>query len=141
MGGGGNQTRLVFPYPMRLAWETSTVVKSASCHEKVHDAAERVLKRVLSEYGLDRIKELRLDLFGGCLNPRLKRGGTSPSMHAWGIAFDFDPDRNALKMNHTRAAFAKPEYKKWFDLWEEEGAISLGRARDFDWMHVQFARL
>ena len=25
--------------------------------------------------------------------------------------------------------------------WEAEGAVSLGRARDYDWMHVQFANL
>jgi hypothetical protein len=62
-------------------------------------------------------------------------------MHSWGIAFDFDPDRNQLKWDHTRASFARPEYEKWFYLWEEEGAVSLGRARDYDWMHIQFARL
>jgi hypothetical protein len=62
-------------------------------------------------------------------------------MHSWGIAFDFDPDHNQLKWDHTRASFARPEYKKWLDLWEEEGAVSLGRARDYDWMHIQFARL
>ena len=27
------------------------------------------------------------------------------------------------------------------DRWEEEGALSLGRVRNYDWMHVQFARL
>ena len=138
---GANQAKLKFPYPMRLAWETSQVVNSTSCHEKVHDAAERVLKRVLDHYGIDKIRALRLDLYGGCLNVRKIRGGSGWSMHSWGIAFDFDPDHNSLKWNHTRAAFAKPEYNKWFALWEEEGAISLGRTRDFDWMHVQFARL
>jgi lysozyme family protein len=138
---GQHQTKLVFPYPMRLAWDTATVVSSTSCHEKVHDAAERVLKRAFSEYGLEKIKDLRLDLFGGCLNVRKMRGGSAWSMHSWGIAFDFDPDRNQLRWDHTRASFATPEYKRWFELWEEEGAISLGRARDYDWMHVQFARL
>jgi len=138
---GENQTKLVFPYPMRLAWETSTVVKSSSCHEKVHDAALRVLTRVLEHYGPDKIRQLGLDLFGGCLNVRKMRGSTSWSMHSWGIAFDFDPDRNQLKWGRDRAAFARPEYEKWFELWEEEGALSLGRSRNFDWMHVQFATL
>jgi hypothetical protein len=80
-------------------------------------------------------------LFGGCLNVRRMRGGSAWSMHSWGIAFDFDPDRNQLRWGRDRAAFAKPEYNKWFELWEEEGAVSLGRVRNFDWMHVQFARL
>jgi lysozyme family protein len=138
---GQHQTKLVLPYPMRLAWETSTIVKWTFCHEKVHDAALRVLTRVLQHYGADKVRELRLDLFGGCLNVRKMRGGSGWSMHSWGIAFDFDPDRNQLKWGRDRAAFARPEYQKWWELWEEEGAVSLGLARNFDWMHVQFARL
>jgi lysozyme family protein len=138
---GQNQTKLVFPYPVCLAWDTSTFVKSTSCHEKVHDAALRILTRVLDFYGLDRIRQLRLDRFGGCLNVRRMRGGSAWSMHSWGIAFDFDPDRNQLRWGRDRAAFARPEYEKWFKLWEEEGAVSLGRTRNFDWMHTQFATL
>jgi len=55
--------------------------------------------------------------------------------------FDFDPDRNQLKWGQDKAAFARPEYEKWFELWEEERAISPGRSRNFDWMHTQFAAL
>lgn len=138
---GANQTTLIFPYPMRLAWQVKTIVKRTSCHEKVHDASKRVLTRVRDHYGLTRVKQLGLDLFGGCLNVRKMRGGSAYSMHAWGIAWDFDPDHNQLKWNHLKARFAKPEYQKWFELWEEEGFVSLGRVRDFDWMHTQAARL
>ncbi|MGE3246799.1 MAG: M15 family metallopeptidase [Beijerinckiaceae bacterium] len=138
---GENQTRLHFPYPMRLAWDTKTIVRSTLCHEKIHDAAQRVLARVLDHYGEERIRTLGLDLFGGCLNVRKMRGGSAWSMHSWGIAFDFDPERNQLKWARGKAEMSKPAYDSWFDLWEEEGAVSLGRARNFDWMHVQFARL
>ena len=138
---GANQTRLSLPYPMRLAWDTDTIVRSTMCHEKVHDAAGRVLLRALDHYGEAEIRALGLDLFGGCLNVRKMRGGRAWSMHSWGIAFDFDPARNQLRWGKDKAAFAKPAYTKWFDLWEEEGALSLGRARNFDWMHIQFARL
>jgi lysozyme family protein len=138
---GAHQATLKLPYPMRLAWEPSQVVNSTSCHAKVRDAAARVLNRVLEHYGITKIRELRLDLYGGCLAIRKMRGGTAWSMHSWGIAFDFDTEHNQLKWDHTRASFARPEYQKWFEFWEAEGAISLGRARDFDWMHVQFARL
>jgi hypothetical protein len=96
---------------------------------------------VLQHYGPDKVRQLGLDLFGGCLNVRKMRGGSAWSMHSWGIAFDFDPDRNQLKWGRDRAVFARPEYQKWWELWEEEGAVSLGRARNFDWMHVQFASL
>jgi lysozyme family protein len=140
-GRGENQATLEFPYPMRIAWAPNQVVRSTSCNRKVRDAAARVLARVLDHYGESRIRELRLDYFGGCLNVRKIRGGSGWSMHSWGIAFDFDPERNQLRWDHNRAAFAGPAYRRWFEFWEEEGAISLGRARDYDWMHVQFARL
>jgi hypothetical protein len=137
---GGNQTKMQFPYPVKIAWDLKKTTRSTYCHEKVHDAAARIFSRVLDHYGLEKISRLKLDVFGGCLNVRKKRGGSSWSMHSWGIAFDFDPDRNQLNWGRDRAAFAKPEYETWFRLWEEEGAISLGRAHNYDWMHTQFAR-
>ena len=100
-----------------------------------------MLVRVLDHYGPERIRELGLDLFGGCLNVRRMRGGSAWSVHAWGAALDFDPERNQLRWGRARARFARPEYEKWWALWEAEGFLSLGRARDFDWMHVQAARL
>jgi hypothetical protein len=140
---GANQATLALPdgYPMRIAWDLQNPVRRFSCHEKIHDASRRVLVRVLDHYGPTRISELGLDLFGGCLNVRRMRGGSAWSVHAWGAAIDFDPERNQLKWNKTRARLARPEYERWWALWEAEGFISLGRARDFDWMHVQAARL
>ena len=140
---GQNQTTLILPngYPMRLAWDPQKPVSTFTCHERVHDAARRVLVRVLDHYGPARIRELGLDLFGGCLNVRRMRGGSAWSVHAWGAAIDFDPTRNQLNWNRTRACLAQPPYDKWWELWEAEGFVSLGRACDFDWMHVQAARL
>lgn len=140
---GANQATLALPegYPMRIAWDLQKSVARFSCHEKIHDSARRVLVRVLDHYGPVRIRELGLDLFGGCLNVRRMRGGSAWSVHAWGAALDFDPERNQLKWNKTRARFARPEYARWWSLWEDEGFVSLGRTRDFDWMHVQAARL
>ncbi len=62
-------------------------------------------------------------------------------MHSWGIAVDYDPERNLVKWGRDRATFAKSEYDTWWKLWEEEGWVSLGRTRNFDWMHVQAAKL
>jgi hypothetical protein len=138
---GLNQTMIDLPYPHKLSWKTSTIINRFSCHEKVHDSLQRVLNRVLDHYGLEDIKRLRLDLWGGCLNVRKMRGGERYSMHSWGIALDYDPARNKLKWGRDRASFAKPEYDTWWKLWEEEGWVSLGRTRNFDWMHVQAAKL
>lgn len=138
---GKNQTRIALPYPHKLAWKTTTIINGFQCHEKVHDSLHRVLSRVLDSYGLEEIRRLRLDLWGGCLNVRKMRGGTRYSMHSWGIACDYDPSRNRLKWGRDRAALAKPEYDMWWRLWEEEGWVSLGRTRNLDWMHVQAAKL
>ena len=92
-----------------------------------------------TDYAFQEIQRLRLDLWGGCLNVRTMRGGTRYSLHSWGIAVDYDPERNRLKWGRDRAAFAQPEYDPWWRLWEEEGWVSLGRHRNFDWMHIQAA--
>jgi hypothetical protein len=80
-------------------------------------------------------------MFGGCLNVRKMRGGSSWSQHAWGIAVDIDPERNALHTTWKNAQMSKPEYEKFVQFWYDEGAINLGVERDFDPMHFQFSRL
>ena len=137
---GTNQTSVEVPYPLRIAWKTDKIITRFSCHEKVADSVVRVLTRVADHYG-DQITPLGLDLWGGCLNVRKMRGGSKWSTHSWGIAIDWDSARNTLRSDHTAANFAKPVYNKWWSLWEEEGWVSLGRARDYDWMHVQAAKV
>jgi hypothetical protein len=138
---GSGLVRITLPYSMNLAWDTSVTVNSMTCHSKVQDSLLRVLTNVLNNYGIAEIRRLKLDLFGGCYNERQIRGGTKWSMHSWGIAVDFDPARNKLEWGRDKAAFASPDYDKWWELWEQEGWISLGRHRNFDWMHVQAAKL
>jgi hypothetical protein len=138
---GKNQTMLAPPYPHRLAWDLRKTIPRFSCHEKVHDSALRVLTRVLAHYGPERITELRLDRWAGCLNERKMRGGTRWSLHAWGIAIDYDSESNGYNWGRDRATLALPEYDPWWRFWEEEGWVSLGRTRNFDWMHVQAAKL
>lgn len=138
---GTNLVMLNLPYPMHLSYQLNTVVTRTQCNPKIKDSLERALKQVLAHYGLGEIQRLRLDIYGGGFDMRKKRGGTSLSTHAWGIAFDFDPDRNQLKWGRDRASFARQEYDVWWRCWEDEGWVSLGRSRNFDWMHVQAARV
>lgn len=138
---GSNQTRVTLPYTHYIAWDLRTKVNSFSCNKKVASSVQRVLKKTLDHYGQDGIHDLRLDIWGGSLNVRKKRGGSGWSTHAWGIAIDYDPDNNQLKWGRDRATFARPAYQAWWSFWEAEGWVSLGRSRNFDWMHVQAARL
>jgi hypothetical protein len=138
---GTNQVMLELPFPQRIAWEPSQTISRVSCHIKCKDAFFRIWKNTLDHYGIDEIRRLRLDMFGGCLAVRKMRGGSAWSMHSWGIAWDVDPDRNQLKWTTKLATLDDPPYQKFWEFVEAEGGQSLGRLRDYDWMHFQFARL
>jgi hypothetical protein len=138
---GENQTSLILPYALKLAWDTKIQIKKIICHEKVEKSLYTIFEKTLKTYGLKEIQKLRLDLFGGCLNVRKMRGGSNWSIHSWGAAIDLDPDRNTLRMTSKQASFAKAEYRDFWKIVESEGWLSLGRARNFDWMHFQAALL
>ena len=138
---GENQTRLVLPFTLKLAWDTSTSLKSITCHKKIAESLYNIFENTLKTYGERELRKLRLDLFGGCLNVRKMRGGSSWSIHSWGAAVDLDPDRNALRMTSKQATFAKPEYKDFWKIVENEGWVSLGKAKNYDFMHFQAAIL
>lgn len=138
---GKNQVMLKLPYTMKVAWEQEKLITEFSVHEKVHDSALRCFTKIADAYNEEERSKLGIDLWGGCLNVRKMRGGSSWSMHAWGIAIDFDPDRNQLTWGKNRARLAKPDAELFWKIWEDEGWISLGREKNYDWMHVQAARV
>lgn len=140
---GKNTVLLQVPkdYPLVLAWDTKQKMSRFSVHEKIHDATKRVLERALDHYGPEGLKAIGAHLFGGSLNVRKMRGGTAWSIHSWAAAIDWDPGNNQLRWTKAKARLAKPDAAMFLDLWAGEGFVSLGRARDFDWMHIQAARL
>ena len=130
-------TSIKLPYPMRLAWDKNTKVNTMRCHKMVADKFLAVFNDLLKHYGYEKIVELGIDLFGGCFNFRAMRGGTDYSKHSWGIAIDLDPERNKLKETSRTARFARPEYKPMIDIFYKHGFISLGREKNYDWMHFE----
>lgn len=141
-GEKGTQLTIIeLPYEMKLSWDLRIKIRRVSCHKKTADSIGRILQKVKEIYSYENINRLHLNNFGGCFNDRKMRNGTLWSMHAWGIALDFYPGRNKLNWGRDRAAFAHPDYDEWWNCWEEEGWMSLGRKRNFDWMHIQAARL
>jgi hypothetical protein len=137
---GENITQLELPYAFRLAWDTGVKVKKISCNEKCASSFYKIFEKTKETYGKD-LSKLKLDLFGGCLNVRRMRGGSSWSIHSWGAAIDIDPDNNQLKWGKDKASLAKPVYKDYWKIVEDQGGVSLGIERNYDWMHFQFATL
>lgn len=135
---GTNLVRLTLPYFMTYGEKE---VRSIMINKRCADSADRAMQRIAQEYNARDRKALGLTIFGGCFNNRPMRGGTEPSMHAYACAIDFDPNRNQLKWGRDRARLAQKDCEAFWRAWEEEGWISLGRSRNFDWMHVQAARL
>jgi hypothetical protein len=125
------------PYPMRLSWDKDKIVTRMRCHKLVAKNFENVFKDILATYGLVRIRSLGIDLYGGCFNFRKMRGGTQWSRHSWGVAIDLDPERNQLRATSKTAQFAKADYKPMIDIFYKHGFVSLGRERNFDWMHFE----
>ncbi len=139
-----NQTYVEVPYPMYEDYErlASQRVSRIMCHKKVQTHLERILRRTLPHYGSTTIRKMNLDIFSGSRVVRIITGGVGHSMHSWGIAFDFDGNNNRFNQQSWEgAAFAKASYAAWLKFWYDEGAINLGKERNYDWMHFQFARL
>lgn len=139
-GPAATSGRCVLPFPFIIAWDASQQINSFACHHLVAAPLTTIFRQSAKHYGEAAFRELRLDHFGGCFNDRLMRGGTKKSTHAWGIAVDIDPVRNQLKWGKDRASFAKPEYDAFWRIVAANGAVSLGREQDRDWMHIQFCK-
>lgn len=136
-GDNLNFATIFLPYPMRIAWDTKMTVSKMTVHKLEAEKVEAIFTDILAHYGYAEIKRLGIDLFGGCYNFRKMRGGKDWSVHSWACAIDLDPARNSLKATAKTAQFAKPEYKPMIDIFYKHGWYSLGREKNYDWMHYQ----
>jgi hypothetical protein len=138
-GDISNLRTIISSFPFRIAWDKKTVTRKVTCHKLIADRLRAVLDELLAHYGLDRLKELEIDLFGGCFNYRKMRGGNRWSRHSWAIAIDLSPEKNGLKTKWKDSQFAKPEYQKMHEIFEKHGFFNLGKAKGYDSMHFETA--
>lgn len=139
-GDEKNFTYMTFPFPMRIAWDKKVIATRTRVHKAAAPSLKAAFKEILAVYGLEKVQKLGIDLFGGCYNFRQMRGGKEWSVHSWALAIDLDPGRNQLRETSATARFARPEYKDMIDILEKHGWYSLGRAKNYDWMHFQFVK-
>ncbi len=140
-GRPGNEGVLVSIVPAYPLLYEGTPVRSIRVHELIARHVQEALREVLEHYGQEEIQRLGLDQYGGSYNYRSTSKGSALSMHAWGIALDFAPQLNAYDTRAPRATLSHPDCAAWWDIWEQHGAVSLGRECGYDWMHLQFARI
>jgi hypothetical protein len=139
-GDTDNFEYIKLPYPMRIAWDKEKTVSKVLVHKKASVSLLMIFKDLLDVYGIEKIKELGIDLFGGCYNLRQMRGGTEWSVHSWALAVDLDPENNRLNENSSTANFAKPEYADMIAIFYKHGWYSLGSEKNYDWMHFQYVK-
>jgi hypothetical protein len=82
--------RITLPQPLILSGTTTSITR-ITCHVLLVDTLRTAL-RAIDDAG----KWSALGNYGGGFNFRPKRGSAEVSLHAWGIAWDFDPENNPL---------------------------------------------
>lgn len=138
-GEPGDESRLVvmaFPYPMFYDGQR---VLTTRVHERCAASLLRVLTAIGRGYGGgDQCGVMEeAENYGGCYNFRLKRGGTSYSLHAYGAAIDLDADDNAFRDAWPLRADMPLEIMEEF---AREGWIAAGAFWGYDAMHFQATR-
>lgn len=140
-GKAGDESNLVNVKPAYPLYFEGRNVSTVRVHKLIARHVEAAFKEIAEAYTPEEIHALGLDDYSGSFNHRTTASGKSLSMHSWGIALDFAAGKNAYHQTRKTASLAKPECEKFWKIWESHGAVSLGRERNFDWMHVQFATL
>ena len=138
---GENHTMINLPFTMKLAWDKRQKINRFTINSRCAESALRCFERIAATYDARQRADLGIDLFGGCYNNRNMRGGSQLSTHAFAAAIDFSPEENQLRWGADRARLAQRDAIPFWEIWESEGWVSLGRARNFDWQHIQACRL
>jgi hypothetical protein len=118
------------PSWLRL-YDTDQRVKSISCHEKV---AHSLLRALTAAYAVAPDFARR---FFGCHVDRNMRGGSLPSLHAYGAAIDLAASTNGNKTSWPVKADMPLEVMECF---AREGWLSAGAFWGRDAMHFQATR-
>lgn len=136
-GTPGDESQLVtVPFPFPVFYEGKTVTKTR-VHRKCADSLLRVLRDIGTRYVQNRGVMEEAEDYGGCFNYRLKRGGSTFSLHAYGAAIDLDAGDNSFRDSWPMQADMPIEIMECF---AREGWVAAGAFWGYDAMHFQAAR-
>lgn len=130
-GDEDNLVTITFPYPMFYGGKPSSKTR---VHKKCADSLLRVLNGIKDLIATNPSIKSDAEDYGGCFNFRLKRGGSTYSLHAWGAAIDLDDDDNTFKDGWPMKADMPLEIMEEF---AKEGWVSAGAFWGYDAMHFQ----
>jgi hypothetical protein len=130
-GDEGSLVTIQFPFPK---FYDGKLVKAARIHEKCAASYLRVQNDIASSYGKQRGIMEEAEDFGGIYNFRLKRGGTTYSLHAYGAASDEDADDNTFRDSWPLKADMPLEI---IECYAKEGWKSAGAWWGYDAMHEE----
>ena len=129
-GPPGNEARIVNfvpPVPMRL-YDGTQEVRTIRCHERVAESLQRAL------VGAFEASPEFVRRFFGCYVNRPMRGGSLPSLHAYGAAIDLSASTNRLHQHWPTSADMPIEVMEAF---AREGWTAAGAFWSRDAMHFQ----
>lgn len=130
-GDESNLVSITFPFPM---FYDGKRVNTTRVHKKCAASLLRILTAIGTKYhGTPDVIEEAED-YGGCFNFRLKRGGSTYSLHAFGAAIDLDADDNTFRDSWPMQADMPLEIMECF---AREGWKSAGAFWGYDGMHFE----
>lgn len=133
-----NLTGVAIPWLCVTSWDGKPY-KRIQVHKRCAESLTRIFAAIweASGHSQDKINEWGMNKCGGGYAFRSMRGGTRLSMHSYGCAVDFDPDRNA--MGDATPHFA--ECQEVRNAFHAEGWVWGGNwsGRYCDGMHFQAA--
>lgn len=133
-GHPGDESALVrieFPYPMLYDGKRVT---STRVHNRCAASLLRVLTAIRDRIEASPLIRDEAEDFGGVFNFRLKRGGSTYSLHAWGAAIDLDADDNSFRDTWPMKSDMPLEIIEEF---AKEGWVSAAAFWGYDAMHFQ----
>lgn len=136
-GQPGDESNLVtIEFPYRMLYDGKAVTKTR-VHKKCADSLLRVLNNIKGMFNdapdiVDEVSD-----YGGCYNFRMKRGGSTYSLHAYGAAIDLDADDNTFRDAWPMKADMPLEVMEAF---AREGWLAAGAFWGYDAMHFQATR-
>ena len=132
--GGYTPPTKTITLPFPLYYEGKPVTK-LSPHAKCADSLLRVFERIKELYPTEESRtKAKVNVYDGLYNPRKMRGGSSWSMHSWGIAIDLNAAENGLNTPWPTKATMPFNVMECF---AKEGWTPAGAFWESDAMHSQ----